>query len=354
MLSKKTQRRSGMPDISVITPVYNAEARLQLCIDSVLAQTFKDWELLLVDNNSEDGSRGISVKNSERDSRIRVLACETQGVSAARNAGISAAMGNYIFFLDADDTIRFDAFEILMKLANEHKPDVALTYLYDIHLDKSGKVERTYQNKTENQVLTGNREIMECFASTLQLYTFHNVLKFYNADIIRKNNLFFNESKTLGEDLEFNVGLLKHCEKCLIIDLPLYEYLRHSGESLSSKFRPDMVSVKLELCDMIVSFLSGSGNWNEVSRESFYSMYVNELYCCILNIFKNPDYDKKKAKAEFLELMSAGYTKSLVGHKFKEKLPLQKRIFLFAVARKWFFVFRLMILRKGSYEKKPA
>ena len=94
-----------MTAISIIVPVYNAEKTLPRCIDSILAQTFTDYELILVDDGSSDGSLSVCSAYAARDSRIRVLHQENAGVSAARNAGLDAAAGKYIMFCDSDDEV---------------------------------------------------------------------------------------------------------------------------------------------------------------------------------------------------------------------------------------------------------
>ena len=123
-----------MPSISVIVPVYQAEKFLHRCVDSVCRQTFSDWELILVDDGSTDGSPALCDKLAARDSRVRVFhRKKNQGVSEARNLGINEAKGNYIAFLDADDCYEFHALETLWNLREQSGADAAacgLTYLF--------------------------------------------------------------------------------------------------------------------------------------------------------------------------------------------------------------------------------
>ena len=105
-----------MPAISVIVPVYQAEALLPQCVESVLAQTFSDWELLLIDDGSRDGSPTLCDGYAARDPRIRVFHKPNGGVSTARNLGLEQATGPYIAFLDADDTFEPAALETLWYL----------------------------------------------------------------------------------------------------------------------------------------------------------------------------------------------------------------------------------------------
>lgn len=101
--------------ISVIIPVYNAESYLERSVNSVINQTFPDWELILVDDGSKDGSGQICDGFAQRDSRVRVIHQENAGAGAARNAGIAQAKGNYVVYVDADDTVERNYLELLSK-----------------------------------------------------------------------------------------------------------------------------------------------------------------------------------------------------------------------------------------------
>ena len=102
-----------MPTISVIVPVYRVEKYIRRCVDSILAQSFRDYELILVDDGSPDYSGAICDEYATRDPRIRVIHKENGGLSSARNVGIDAASGEYLFFMDSDDIIHPDTLRIL-------------------------------------------------------------------------------------------------------------------------------------------------------------------------------------------------------------------------------------------------
>ncbi|MBO6248600.1 MAG: glycosyltransferase, partial [Bacteroidales bacterium] len=114
-----------MPLISVIIPVFNGESYLRSCLESVLSQTLADFEAIVVDDGSTDGSSRICDEFSARDDRIRVIHQFNQGVSAARNAGLELATGQYIFFIDGDDTIVPETLESLYDAASDGDYDIA-------------------------------------------------------------------------------------------------------------------------------------------------------------------------------------------------------------------------------------
>lgn len=120
--------------ISVIVPAYNSEMFIGKCIDSVLAQTYSNWELIAVDDGSRDNTFGILKKYAEVDSRIRVIHQENQGPGIARNTGIAEAKGNYVVFIDSDDYIEKDYFLLL----SNHNEDVVFINVRNV--DKDGHV----------------------------------------------------------------------------------------------------------------------------------------------------------------------------------------------------------------------
>lgn len=118
-----------MPTISVIVPIYNVESYLRQCVDSILEQTFCDYELILVDDGSPDGCPAICDEYARRDSRVRVLHKENGGVAAARNAGLDAALGEYIFFLDSDDWLHRATLERMLDICEKTNGDMVICNL---------------------------------------------------------------------------------------------------------------------------------------------------------------------------------------------------------------------------------
>ena len=120
------------PAVSIIVPVYNAETTLRHCVDSILSQEFTDFELLLVDDGSQDSSGSICEEYAGRDARVRVIHQENSGVSAARNNALDRARGEYLQFLDSDDWITPDATRLLVRTAREHQCDLVIADFYRV------------------------------------------------------------------------------------------------------------------------------------------------------------------------------------------------------------------------------
>ena len=121
-----------MPKISVIVPVYNVEKYLRKCIESILNQTFREFELILVDDGSTDSSGKICDEYALKDSRIKVIHKENGGASSARNAGLDVAKGEYIGFVDSDDWIEMDMYGELYRLIKENNTDISVCGINNI------------------------------------------------------------------------------------------------------------------------------------------------------------------------------------------------------------------------------
>ena len=128
--------------LSVIIPVYNVEPYLEKCLDSVLKQTYKDMEILIIDDGSTDRSGAISDEYAAKDSRIRVFHTENRGLSAARNLGLDNAVGGYIGFVDSDDWIEPDMYEVLLKKAEETGADIVECGVFKEYPDKTVEHQR--------------------------------------------------------------------------------------------------------------------------------------------------------------------------------------------------------------------
>ena len=200
-----------MPSISVIVPVYQAEKFLHRCLDSVARQTFSDWELILVDDGSTDGSAALCDRFAAKDNRVRVFhRKKNQGVSEARNLGINEAKGDYIAFLDADDCYEFQALETLWNLREQSGADAAacgLTYLWP-----GGK--QSVQAQLPAGVY-GGAEIREKLVLPLTgdrltqpVFNGYSVCYLFSTELIRKNHIAFD-----GPYLEDELFVLERSEE---------------------------------------------------------------------------------------------------------------------------------------------
>lgn len=190
--------------ISIIIPVYNAELSLKDCVGSILRQTYTNWELILVDDGSKDKSGEICDKYSNADSRIKVIHKANGGVSSARNAGLKAATGEWITFIDSDDTIGENYFNIDFSLNTD---------LY-IPCIKPNIQPETYDGERLNRFVAEN---------LCNVYFRVPWAKFLNKSTVA--NLMFDESIRLGEDTVFNLIFLSKCSRIGTVNNIKYNYV---------------------------------------------------------------------------------------------------------------------------------
>lgn len=208
----------SQPLISVIIPVYKAEKYLPACLDSVLAQTYRNLEIILIDDGSPDNSGKICDSYAERDSRICVIHQENAGVSAARNAGLDAASGDYIGFVDADDYIKPDMYEALFKRLQECGADIAQCGHSRISLD--GTV--ICEIEAEQAVLDRKSAIKELLVGDIHYSDWDKLYRRGLFDGVR-----FDLRVSYGEDLLLNYQVLKHCERVALLKGSYYFYVQN-------------------------------------------------------------------------------------------------------------------------------
>ena len=164
-MSERTE--SGKPEISIIVPVYQVEKYLNECIDSILAQTFTDFELILVDDGSPDNCPALCDAAAKRDSRVRVIHKQNGGVSTARNAGLDAAQGNWIAFVDSDDTAAPEYLEKMHKAVLETGADFAICSSQCI--DETGKTLAGGEHRLLNEFLPQEEVLRRMVVSDFQV-----------------------------------------------------------------------------------------------------------------------------------------------------------------------------------------
>lgn len=207
--------------ISVIVPAYNSEMFIGKCIDSVLEQTYSNWELIAVDDGSRDNTFGILKKYAEVDSRIRVIHQENQGPGIARNTGIAEAKGNYVVFIDSDDYIEKDYFLLL----SNHNEDVVFINVRNV--DKDGHVlKEEYMSK--NMQLTKDVILRRQMTGKID---WGGVRKALKISVLRDNNIRYTKHK-IGEEALYSFQVLWFAKSVAFIEKPLYNYVQR-GDSQS-------------------------------------------------------------------------------------------------------------------------
>lgn len=218
--------------ISIIIPVYKVEQYLSKCLDSILAQTFSDFEALLIDDGSPDRSGVIAEEYAARDSRIKVFHKENGGVSSARNYGIKKAQGVYIAFCDSDDWVDADWLETLYRQICEYPVDLSVC-----GLTKEDETGKTLFVVNEHHVYAKNKEeaLLTLFdGDGYYRYQGWVVNKLYKKDILIKNQIYFNDKISYSEDRLFNFFYLRHCKSVIYSTASKYHYLIRQNSAMTS------------------------------------------------------------------------------------------------------------------------
>ncbi len=223
-----------MPEISVIVPVYNVEKYLRRCVDSILNQTFSDFELILVDDGSTDGSAAICDEYAANSGGVNVVVVHQKngGVSKARNAGLKSAKGEYITFVDSDDYIAKNYLECL------YDTSVDFTVCNFCTEDSNNNKSPGWYKYTDG-ICDVNTDNIEKWVWNGWFGVMCGGL--YRKDIIFKNSLVFSDQTCRMEDTIFNLEYIALCQNVKFIEDVLYNYVRHGKGSLTVLFSQTII-----------------------------------------------------------------------------------------------------------------
>ena len=233
-----------MPTISVIVPVYNVEPYLRRCVDSILVQTFTDFELILVDDGSPDNCGAICDEYAQLDDRIRVIHKKNGGVSSARNKGLDAAQGKYVMFCDSDDWVEPEWCQLLFQHANEH-PGCLI-----VHSLSRRNSKEDYESGEKN---TEEIDFFELTRRGVAVYVFNRI---FFRDIIERIHLRFDESRRYGEDALFTLVYFQYMHPSVYyINQPLYHYCDIST-SASHQYYQNWMELHFDMFFLRLRFFS--------------------------------------------------------------------------------------------------
>lgn len=236
--------------ISIIIPVYNVEAYLEECLESLENQSYKNFEAIVIDDGSKDKSGKICDKYAQNDKRIKVIHKKNEGVSKARNVGLDIANGKYITFLDADDYLHVDGLKNLLETIKENQSDIAISGVKDIkdgiEIRSNPKIKATL-NREEMLKMFFEERAFQCVIWA----------KIYTKEIIGKER--FDETLTIAEDFDFIYRIFKKMQKGMINTYKLSYYYRIRSGSLmrqkyNKKFENEIELSKKVLEDIKIHF----------------------------------------------------------------------------------------------------
>ena len=280
-------------DISVIVPVYNVEKYLPKCIDSILAQTFTNFELLLINDGSKDSSGTICDEYAAKDSRIRVFHKENGGVSAARNLGLDNAKGEWIAFVDSDDWVDESYLMDLFQAADEKDMLVVQGLRYYSTINTIAR-ELSFGDSVYKE-----EEIIKAF-SEKEIHRYgYPFSKLYNKNLLDKNGLRFDIEIHFAEDMLFMFKYLEYVRLVKFTSNVNYNYLRctEGGStryfSLESEFKLYKESTK--------SFHKIKGHEDLYFGRNVYSAFTSNLFRAVYTMYRPQNKEPKTQRIEFLK-----------------------------------------------------
>ncbi len=279
--------------VSIIVPVYNAEKRISETIKSIIMQSFKDFELFLINDGSKDNSGLICDKFASKDDRIKVFHQNNSGPAAARNKGIEEANGEYIAFVDADDTVDNNWLEEMINAQKKNNVDLVCTG-YNKLFYKDSKLLKTIIYNPISKIYKDKISIGISLQSIISNGFFNPLWnKLYKAEIIKNNNIAIDKDFNLGEDFLFNLSYIDKCNSLILLDVSLYNYIVNDS-GLTHTYRDD----KFELLDSVNNKYREFLVKNDINLGIADFGTIKNCYSCFMDLFDEDNnmqfQDKKK------------------------------------------------------------
>lgn len=223
--------KSKNPLVSIVIPIYNVEKYLRECLDSILAQTYKNLEIILIDDGSFDDSGRIADEYAKKDKRIKFVRKQNEGASKTKNLGIKNATGKFITFIDADDYVREDFIENLVNdMTKYNTPITATTKMCPINEDNSEIVEIYSQYEAFEKM----------FYDTLEKSD--NGIQMFDGQLLVENKILFDPEKKVGEDFDFFAQALVCCDKVAVDYRKMYYYRPNPTSTMHQKINEGLMN----------------------------------------------------------------------------------------------------------------
>lgn len=280
--------------VSIIVPIYNSERYLNRCIDSLINQSIKEIEIILINDGSTDRSSELIEEYSRKDNRIKVINKVNGGVSTARNAGIECALGKYISFVDSDDWCEVDMFEKMYKSALEMDVDfINIGFSMD---NKSGK--SIIINKSNKNIISKDTKEIAKVLSELTLG--YSVMKLFRRDIILKNKIRFTNNLMLGEDAIFVQEYIKFINSVAVVDSASYHYVRCNNESLSTRYIDNISEFVETFWEKEEEVIMKFPEYRNFRKNKGFTKNINGTIFYIINNYKKGSPLNSKQRRDFI------------------------------------------------------
>lgn len=312
-----------MAYLSIIIPVYNVENYLEACVDSILSQDFKDYEIILIDDGSTDKSGKICDAYAAQDERVRVFHIENGGPSKARNYALAIADGKYVEFVDSDDQIESDA---LIKIYEKiHSQNEEVLIMNTNIVDGNDSVIQILNIPNKGKKSTDNI-LIELTPTSKAIYLHYLWNKWYSLDFLRRNNITFDENVRLGEDFLFNCNVFKNATMIEGTDVLLYRYYKRDNGSLSSKFNADELQRRKMMDAVLIDLYQSKGLYCAETREQIDQMIGAMAFASIRAVFGKNSPKRKKQKEYVRDFLESEYYDYLIKYLSSGNVGMVNRV----------------------------
>ena len=337
--------------LSIIIPIYNAEKYLERCIDSILLQSFQDFEIILVNDGSTDGSRLICEAYAKKDNRVILINKPNGGSSSAKNLGLSHANGEYIEFVDADDYLDEEYIEHLWTGCDVYDADVCIGNVSFTKI-RNGDI----KSKERVSMQKGHFTLKE-FLMFYPTYMPKAIIgapwnKIYKKEIIDTYAIKFDTQIRNNEDTHFNYWYLSKCSSVYVSDEPYYNYIDENVNSASRAYIPNLFDIYLMTYDKAIKFLQDTGVYEYnigFQRQHFINLVIgaiNQIVLCKNCLSKNDKFEQIK------RMVNNDKVEEAINHiRYSDR---KKQILLILMKKKYYRTIYFMILLNSKIKGKDT
>ena len=320
-------------ELSIIIPCYNVEKFVQKCANSILVQKGFDYELIFVNDGSKDNTLHVLENLVVKDNRIKVINQENQGLSGARNTGIEKATGEYVMFVDADDWLEPNAFELILDKFNQED---LFCFSYNRVFDnkitpRDLKIEGSFDANFIQRRMVGliGKELSDPSQADSLVTAWG---KIYKTEIIKENQIQFTDTKEIGtEDALFNIQYLEFAEKVNVLNIPLYNYLKNNYESLTKLYKPNLFQQWKTLYQKISEIISNK-------NIDFQKALSNRIALSIIGLSLNETFSEKPfslKRQKISEILHDDLYQKAYQNLEMKYFPLHWKVFFYAAKYKY-------------------
>lgn len=322
---------SKSPFFSIVMPVYKVEKSLKMAANSVLNQTFTDFELILVDDCSPDKSGELCDKIKEKDQRVKVIHKEKNGgLGFARNTGIENCTGEYILFIDSDDWIEAETLSILYKYIKESNADIYAFSIVQDYTDENGNVIKSINVNLKKAYADNSSDIARLAVDMdVQRNFAYAWSKVYKTDFIKANNFLFTEIKLI-EDFMFNVEVFQKAEKTVVLEEVLYHYIKPPHVTLVSTYNSAFDSLSKLRYNKEAEMLKNANVKEQKYHQAILDIYLKHILSVFVrDLGEGSPLNKKERKAHIKEVLNDPETVQIIknSHSGSKSIKILEIIF---------------------------